>query len=44
MNTCWPQLVVPAARVSDLKDWITLRRPQDAARLQEGLREAGLPE
>jgi adenylate cyclase len=38
------QLVVPAARVSDLKDWITLRRPQDAARLQEGLREAGLPE
>ena len=38
------QVHVPTARVSDLKDWITLRRPQDIAKLKEGLRKAGLPE
>jgi TolB-like protein/class 3 adenylate cyclase len=34
----------PARRVSTVKDWIPLRRPEDLERLQEGLRQAGLPE
>jgi adenylate cyclase len=34
----------PAARISNLKDWITLRRAEDIARLEQGLRKAGLPE
>jgi TolB-like protein/DNA-binding response OmpR family regulator len=33
----------PARRISDLKDEIPLRRPQDYARLAEGLGKAGLP-
>ena len=37
-------LIHPAARVSNLKDWAMLRRPQDLARLEDGLRKAGLPE
>jgi tetratricopeptide (TPR) repeat protein len=34
----------PALHVSDLKDLIPFRRPEDAARYAEGLRKAGLPE
>jgi tetratricopeptide (TPR) repeat protein len=34
----------PAFRISDLKDRTPLRRPQDLARLVDGLRKAGLPE
>lgn len=34
----------PALRVSNLKDQIPLRRPEDLARYEEGLRKAGLPE
>ena len=34
----------PALRISNLKDLIPLRRPEDLARLAEGLRKAGLPE
>lgn len=34
----------PALRVSNVRDWVPLRRPDDLARLEEGLRKAGLPE
>jgi len=34
----------PTLRVSDLKDLVPLRRPEDLARYEEGLRKAGLPE
>jgi TolB-like protein len=34
----------PALRVSNLRDWFTLHRPQDLAILADGLRQAGLPE
>jgi TolB-like protein/class 3 adenylate cyclase len=34
----------PAMRASTVKDWVPLRRPDDLRRLQEGLRNAGLPE
>ena len=34
----------PTLRVSNVKDWATFRRPEDQARLEEGLRRAGLPE
>lgn len=34
----------PAMRVSNVKDWVPFRRPDDLKRLQEGLRIAGLPE
>ncbi|WP_369722421.1 adenylate/guanylate cyclase domain-containing protein [Bradyrhizobium sp. LLZ17] len=34
----------PAKRVSAVKDWVPLRRPDDLKRLEEGLRRAGLPE
>ena len=34
----------PTRRVSTVKDWLPLRRPDDLTRLQEGLRRAGLPE
>jgi len=34
----------PALRLSDLKNVIPLRRPQDLALLVDGLRQAGLPE
>jgi TolB-like protein len=34
----------PAMRVVNVKDWVPLRRPEDLARLQDGLRKAGLPE
>jgi hypothetical protein len=34
----------PALRLSDLKDAIPLRRPQDLGVLVDGLRQAGLPE
>ena len=36
--------VDPALRVSNLKDRLPLRRPDDLTRYQEGLRMAGLPE
>jgi adenylate cyclase len=38
------RLIDPAARISRVRDWITLSRPQDYAKLQEGLRKAGMPE
>ena len=34
----------PALRVSNLRDVVALRRPEDMARYAEGLRKAGLPE
>ena len=34
----------PAMRVVNVKDWVPLRRPDDLARLEDGLRKAGLPE
>jgi len=34
----------PALRVSSLKALLPLRRPQDLARLEDGLRKAGLPD
>jgi len=34
----------PTMRVSSVRDWATFRRPDDLARLEEGLRRAGLPE
>jgi TolB-like protein/class 3 adenylate cyclase len=34
----------PAMRVSNVKEWVPLRRPDDLKRLEEGLRMAGLPE
>lgn len=33
-----------ALRISNLKDWLPLRRPEDRATLADGLRKAGLPE
>ncbi|MDK1489860.1 winged helix-turn-helix domain-containing protein [Sinorhizobium sp. 7-81] len=34
----------PSLRVSSLKDWLPIHRPEDLARLADGLRLAGLPE
>jgi len=34
----------PELRLSSLKDLLTLRRPEDIAKWEEGLRKAGLPE
>jgi len=34
----------PSLRVSNLKDWLPIHRPEDLARFAEGLRLAGLPE
>ena len=34
----------PALRVSSLRDWLPLRRPEDLTMLADGLRRAGLPE
>jgi TolB-like protein len=34
----------PALRISNLRDWLPLHRPQDLAMLTDGLRKAGLPE
>jgi hypothetical protein len=35
--------VNPTFRVSSFKDLLPLRRPEDLARFEEGLRKAGLP-
>src|SRR5581483_7160616 len=34
----------PALRISNLDDWLPIRRPTDRATFAEGLRRAGLPE
>ncbi|MBY0561964.1 winged helix-turn-helix domain-containing protein [Hyphomicrobium sp.] len=34
----------PALRISNLKDWLPIHRPEDFAILADGLRKAGLPE
>jgi hypothetical protein len=34
----------PALRVSNLKDWLPIQRPEDLATFMDGLRRAGLPE
>ncbi|MGH8513385.1 MAG: tetratricopeptide repeat protein, partial [Gammaproteobacteria bacterium] len=34
----------PALRISNLKDWLPIHRPEDFATLADGLRRAGLPE
>ena len=34
----------PEFRVTHVKNWVPLRRPEDLARLEDGLRKAGLPE
>jgi TolB-like protein/tetratricopeptide (TPR) repeat protein len=36
--------VDPAMRVSDVKDWMPIRRADDVVRYEDGLRRAGLPE
>jgi TolB-like protein/DNA-binding SARP family transcriptional activator len=36
--------IAPTLRVSNVKDWASFRRPEDLARLEDGLRKAGLPE
>lgn len=36
--------VDPAVRVRHVEDWVPLRRAGDLARLEDGLRRAGLPE
>ncbi len=33
----------PGLRVSNLRDWLPIRRPQDIAVFAEGLKKAGLP-
>jgi hypothetical protein len=42
MRQC--RLHTPTLRISNLKDWVLLRRPEDLATLADGLRRAGLPE
>ena len=34
----------PALRISNLKDWLPIHRPEDLAIFADGLRKAGLPE
>jgi hypothetical protein len=34
----------PTLRISNLTDYVPIRRPQDLAILSDGLRKAGLPE
>jgi hypothetical protein len=34
----------PMLRISGLKDWLSIRRPEDLAVFADGLRRAGLPE
>src|SRR5262245_147323 len=34
----------PRLRVSNVKDWGAFHRPEDLAKLEDGLRKAGLPE
>lgn len=34
----------PALRISNLKDWLPIRRPDDLAMFADGLRRAGLPD
>jgi len=34
----------PALRISNLKDWLPLHRPEDLATFADNLRRAGLPE
>jgi tetratricopeptide (TPR) repeat protein len=34
----------PELRISNLTDWLPIRRPEDRATLADGLRRAGLPE
>jgi adenylate cyclase len=36
--------LAPAMRISSVKQWQPFRRPDDLARLEEGLRRAGLPD
>ncbi len=36
--------LAPTLRVPDVKDWIPFRRSEDLARMEDGLRRAGLPE
>jgi TolB-like protein/tetratricopeptide (TPR) repeat protein len=36
--------IAPELRMSNLREWIPLRRPQDFAKWADGLRKAGLPE
>ena len=38
------QQLEPEFRISNLKDRVPFRRPEDLARYEEGLRKAGLPE
>jgi hypothetical protein len=34
----------PTLRISNLKDWLPIHRPEDLATFADGLRRAGLPE
>jgi hypothetical protein len=36
--------LAPEMRVSSVKEWLPFRRPADLARLEDGLRKAGLPD
>jgi hypothetical protein len=34
----------PALHISNIADWLPIRRPEDLATFEDGLRKAGLPE
>jgi hypothetical protein len=36
--------LIPTLRLSTVKDWVRFCRPEDLARLEDGMRKAGLPE
>jgi hypothetical protein len=36
--------LMPSLRVSGLRDWLPIQRPEDLAQFGDGLRRAGLPE
>ncbi len=36
--------LAPSLRAADVRDWIPFRRSEDLARMEDGLRKAGLPE
>jgi hypothetical protein len=38
------QQLDPALRISNVTDWLPIRRPEDLAMFVEGLRRGGLPE
>ncbi len=41
---CHLRRLDPTLRISSLKEWLPIRRPEDLATLADGLRKAGLQE